>query len=106
MLTIAIPQGSAFFQQRVELEGTNYVLDFGWNARARLWVLGVQSDEGVDALAGIAIVTNRPLLRRFHHLAVPPGELLFLNNGAVDAPGFDGLTELWYFTAAEWAARG
>lgn len=107
MLTIPIGQGNAFFQQRVELEGVNYVLDFAWVARARVWSLSVYTDDGILALAGIAITTNRPLFRRFHHrTGVPPGELLYVDlTGNADAPAYDGLTELVYFSAEEWAAR-
>lgn len=108
MFTITLNQGNAFFQQRVELEGVNYVLDFAWIARARTWAHGVYTDDGKLVLAGIAIVANRPLYRRFHHLeGLPPGELLYISPaGNVDAPGFDGLDELVYFTKAEWDARG
>ncbi len=106
MLLIPIAQGSAFFQQRVELEGVAYTLDFAWNARAGEWAMAVYSDEGVLALAGIAVPSNRPILRRFHHLAVPPGELLFIDQtGTINAPGFADLNELWYFTKVEWDAR-
>ena len=106
MLTITIPQGAAFFQQRVELEGVSYTFDFAWVARARTWALAILSDEGVLALSGIAIVANRPLLSRFHHLAVPPGELFFIDaTGLVDAPAFDTLSELVYVTEEEWDAR-
>lgn len=108
MLTIAISQGNAFFQQGVELEGTTYVLDFAWVERARVWDLSILTDDGTLTLAGIAVVSNRPLLRRFHYLVgIPPGELLFVSQaGNIDAPGFDQLNELIYFPADEWAARG
>ncbi len=107
MFTIAIPQGSAFFQQRVELEGVNYTLDFAWVARAGCWSLAIFTDEGELVITGIAIVTNRPLLARFHHLkGLPPGELLFVDlTETISAPNFEQLTELMYFDAAEWAAR-
>jgi len=107
MQTITLSQGNAFFQQRVELEGTNYVLDFAWVARAREWALSFYTDDGVLVLAGISVTTNRPLTARFHHLeGLPAGEILFVDlTGTIDAPGFDQLTELMYFPAAEWAAR-
>ncbi len=102
MQTIPIAQGSAFFQHRVELEGVVYVLDFAWVARAGCWSLAVYTDDGTLTIAGIAIVANRPLLARFHHLAVPPGEMFFMSlAGDTPAPGFEGLTELVYFTEAE-----
>lgn len=110
MLSIEIVQGNAFFQQRVELEGVNYTLDFAWNARmgpAGAWGLSLLSDEGALKVAGIVVVANRPLFRRFHYIdGVPPGELMFIDPTlSVPAPGFDGLTELIYFTKAEWDAR-
>ncbi len=103
MFTIEIPQGSAFFQQRVELEGVNYTLDFAWNARTGQWFLSMFTDEGVRVLAGLAVVSNRPLLRRFHHLTtIPPGELFFVDlTNTIEAPNFEQLTELVYFTKAE-----
>ena len=103
MKTIGVAQGAAFFQQRVELEGVNYVLDFAWCERARVWILSVYTDDGVLVVAGLAIVSNRKLFRRFHHLpGLPPGELIHADlAGVVDAPGYDGLTELVYFESTE-----
>lgn len=106
MQTIAIPQGNAFFQQRVELEGVVYVFDFAWVARARTWALSIYTDEGALVVGGVAVVANRPLLRRFHYRpGIPPGEVLFMDlTGTIDAPNFDQLGELVYFSAAEWSA--
>lgn len=106
---ITVQQGSAFFQHRVELEGTFYVLDFNWNARAARWFMSVLSDDGVLLVAGIAIVNQRLLLRRYKYRGgLPPGDLAFIDlTSTIDAPNYDQFTRLVYFTAAEIAeARG
>lgn len=113
MLTIPLPQGSAFYSQRVELEGTTYVLEFSWNARGQLgaggcWFLSVLNQDDVVLVAGLAVVSNRPLLRRFHWIeGMPPGDLFAADlTETIPYAQYDQLgtdVRLVYFTAAEMA---
>jgi len=111
MLTITLPQGLAFYDQRVELDGTTYVLDFAWNERGRSWFLTVNTADGAPIVSGLAVVSNWPLLRRFKYKPeLPGGELVAVDlTGTYDAAGYTDLgtnVQLTYFTAAEVAAAG
>lgn len=108
MQTIPVTQGSAFFQQRVDLEGTTYVLEFSWNARASRWFLSVLNQDDVLLVAGLAMVSNRLLLRRFKYLdGMPSGDLVMADlTETIPYAGYDQLgtdVTLVYFTAAELA---
>lgn len=74
---ISIPPDSAFFTSRVELDGTNFLLEFAWNGRLRAWTVGVLTQEGDPLVEGVTVVTNRPLLKRFKSdPRMPAGDLL------------------------------
>jgi hypothetical protein len=61
--------------QRVELDGVVYTLRLLWSQRGECWHMDLADADGVAILSGIRMVTCFPLLYRFRHLAVPPGEL-------------------------------
>ena len=109
MQTIAIAQGKARFQQRAELDGVNFILDFEWVERAGAagtWALSLFTDAGALLVAGLTVVSNRLLLSRFKYIeGMPAGDLMFASYGEdVEAPGYDNFTEMVYVTAAELAA--
>lgn len=97
----------AHFDQRVELDGTTYVLTFHWNARMGLWMLDIGLPGEDVAVAGVTCVANRFLFERYHYRnGVPPGELMASDPTLqLTGPGFDwsGFT-LIYFTSAEVAS--
>jgi hypothetical protein len=105
MQTIAVtPNGFAHFDQRVELDGTTYVFTFHWNARMNLWMLDVGLPGEDVAVAGVTVVSNRFLFRRYHYRnGVPPGELLALDpTNLLTGPDYDWTGFLFcYFTADE-----
>lgn len=110
MQNIILPQGLAFYDLRVALDGVTYILNFSWNARARSWYLDVQDSDGTPIVSGLAVVSNWPLLRRFKwNAALPGGELIATDlTGTYDAPGYTDLgtnVPLYYFTADEVAGR-
>ena len=93
MITIPLPIGQAFFDQRVELGERSYVLNFAWNARAGYWALDLSDADGVELVTGIALVTNRLLLRRYKaDPRLPEGDLFMLDlTETIAAAGFDQL---------------
>ncbi|CAB3863478.1 hypothetical protein IPU70_08105 [Achromobacter sp. SD115] len=62
----------------VELEGITYFLHLAWNSEAELWTLSIENAYNEVIVAGIGVVPDTPLLTRYRHLAVPPGELVAL----------------------------
>jgi hypothetical protein len=65
--------------QRVELDAVVYTLRLLWSQRGQGWHLDMSDADGAPILRGVRLVTCFPLLYRFHHLAVPPGELYFFD---------------------------
>lgn len=106
MQTIALPSGKAFFQQRAELDGVPFVLEFSWVERAGAsgsWALAVRTDDGTLLVSGLTVVANRLLLRRFRYIeGMPAGDLMFPSRAEdLPVPGYEDFTELVYFTADE-----
>jgi hypothetical protein len=93
MIEIIPVHDKAFWSARVNLDGTDYVLDFAWNGRQDAWALAVRTAEGDVLVQGITIVTNRPLLRRFKSISgMPPGELSAMDpSDRIAVPGYDQL---------------
>lgn len=89
--------------QRVELSGTVYTLRIYWSERATCWHLDMSDADGERILMGLRLVTGFPLLYRYRHLAVPPGELFLLDQRDVAGlPTLDGMGDryrLYYVDA-------
>jgi hypothetical protein len=65
--------------QRVELDGLVYTMRLLWSERGECWHLDLSDADGARIVSGIRMVTGFPLLYRFRHLGVPPGELYFFD---------------------------
>jgi hypothetical protein len=109
ILDIPIPEGSAFFRKRVLLDNVDFWLDFALNQRTDCWYLSIfAGDAGeIPIVQSIKLVPNRPLLRRYRHLAVPAGELWVIDTShTIGVPGYEQLTAtgVQYFDAAEMTA--
>lgn len=78
--------------QRVELDGVLYTVRLLWSGRGECWHLDLADSDGVAILSGLRLVTGFPLLYRFRHLAVPPGELYFFDTR--DMGGMPTLEEM------------
>jgi hypothetical protein len=66
----------------VELDGTNFVLEFEWNDRATSWFLDVLNEARERLLTGVRIVVGFPLIARYRDSRLPKGDL-----SAVDTSG-------------------
>jgi hypothetical protein len=109
MLRIPVLEDTAFWTQRMTLEGTDYVLSFSWNGRAEAWFVELLDLDSTPLLGPLKLTTNRPLFLRHHYLGtIPPGELFaFDPTYTIDAPDYTELgtsVELFYLTADEVAA--
>src|SRR5436853_4262837 len=65
--------------QRVALTGVLYTLRIYWSQRCSCWHFDLSDVDGVPIVSGVRMVTAFPLLYRFRHLPVPPGELFFVD---------------------------
>lgn len=66
--------------QDVELDGVVYNLRIRWSERGEAWHVDIRDTEGDAILMGLKLVTLYPLLKNYRHLAVPPGELMFVDS--------------------------
>lgn len=105
---INVPAGSAFWRQRVSLDGREYTLEGDWNQRDGKWYLSVRDPSDDSLIHGPRkIVANWNLLRTCVDVRRPPGVLLAQDmSGAGLDPGFDDLgqnlrVELTYTPEAE-----
>jgi hypothetical protein len=77
---VVLPLDDGRISARTELTGTDYVLEFYWNARQAAWLMSVLTADSVLLVAGITCTSNRYLLARYRYIEeLPPGELLFVD---------------------------
>lgn len=96
--TISVrPPGSTrqSIRTRVELDGTDYVFLFYFNAYDSRWYFDLLRTDETAICRGIKMVLGIDLLRRFHgYSESPPGALVVLDrSGADEEPGLDGFDE-------------
>lgn len=106
---ITTQREASAWNQRVNLDGAAYLLDFNWNGREEAWYISLSDAEGVPLVLSRKVVTNRPLFGRFRFVeGMPKGDLYALDpSGKIPYAGYTELgeaVELFYFDAAELAA--
>lgn len=74
-LEIPLPTDTPLFSIRTTLDGVEYVLNFDWNGRESRWYMSISMIDGTLLVAGIKLISNWPLLRRFADLRLPQGNL-------------------------------
>lgn len=113
MTTTIIPTfAEANYDQVVNLDGTDYTLNFLYSDREQCYYLSV-ADAAGDIANGIKVVANWPLLQRFADPRLPPGEVVCFANTTVADPapsfgqiGVDLPFTMYYITRDELAALG
>ncbi len=106
---IPIQAGEYAFDERVILEGVEYVFSFQWNARASAWFMTIRDADDVQIVGSVPIRVDTSMTEHLRNLAgMPPGSFVAIDttDSGVD-PGEDELGErvrLIYLTAAEVAA--
>lgn len=81
-----LTDGTEHYRVRDSFEGQDWLIDYDYNVRRGMWTFSVQSLEGVQALAGQAIVCGIQLLARA--VNGPPGKIFAIpEDGNLDAPG-------------------
>lgn len=64
------------YQMQLNLSGTNFILDFEWNALNEYWVLGIYDSSEVAIVTGLKIVNNWDLFEGIVATGMPEGNLL------------------------------
>jgi len=82
MATLIIPVRSDFkaYDMQVDLEGTVYTLDFGFNTRSNRWYMSIYNQAKTNLIVGdLPILVNVPLIDQYVDEALPPGRFIALN---------------------------
>lgn len=108
MIELPIRQEGPLFGFSTELDGVTYGLTFRWNDRVEQWCLDIEDGEGTLIVAGIRVVIDTPLLRRYQGRAsVPPGEMMAIDTGGTskesDLEALGRRVALFYVSANELA---
>lgn len=93
MAIIEIPtltDGTTAYDQRIELEGVEWLFSFQWNARVDRWFMSINALDGAPVLAGAGVPVGIRLNRRA--VGGPPGDLIAVSETASLEP--PGLLEL------------
>lgn len=105
---ILIDETGPQFDQVVELDGTDFLLDFRWNEREQRWYLDVSDNDGALILAGQKLVANWLPMRLVTNRGRPLGQMVLQDTTRAGLdPRLGDLgtrVRLIYFTAAEVAA--
>jgi hypothetical protein len=89
---IALPTLSPHFTQRVDLDGTSYLLELQWIQREARWYFRLATEQDVSILGLHKLVVDVDLLRSCIHARRPPGILFALDtSGQGLKPGFEDL---------------
>lgn len=92
-------------QATVDLDGSDYKLDYQYNSREGFWYCSLLDSAGNHLRSGIKIVSNFPLLRLMMSRTRPPGELMCMDTRIEpDDPGLEDLdvnAEFGYVDQAE-----
>ena len=84
---IQIPTSSnVFYNQITTLDGTDYILEFRFNARENVWYLIVSLTDSTVLAGGIKLVSNFPLLQKYADSRMPPGEMIVMAPSSDDSP--------------------
>lgn len=80
------------YQFAIDLEGTEYALEFHWNERDRAWFLTIMDADEAILLAGLRVLIGANLTARFATAGLPPGSFVAIDTsgGSVEA-GIDEL---------------
>lgn len=106
ILIDTLTDGTLAYEQRTELDGTDYVLAFQWDSRRERWLMSIRSIDTEDLLTGQVVSPYIPLNRRA--VGGPPGEFRAIpTDGTYEPVGLTDLgarVQLWYVPADEVAS--
>lgn len=110
MALLAIPtetDGTAFYSQRISLEGREYGIDLKYNTRSETWQFSLETESGEKLIEGKNITLGHNLLRRVASPDAPPGGLFAVaQDDVLQRPGLIELGDrvlLIYATSDELA---
>jgi len=67
------------YSERVDLDGSIFILSFRYSLRPDRWFLDVQDEQGKDLIMGIPLQTGLGLIGRFRVPGQPENDMLIFN---------------------------
>lgn len=105
-LIIPLFPGEPLYEERVRLEGRDYVFLFDWHDRSQRYYMSIQDLEGNPLISGVRVLANVGLITRKHfNPNLPPGELFAIDQEQGGVPpslyDFGTRVKLFYFESTE-----
>lgn len=87
-----LADGTRYYEQRTQLDGTEYLFRFMWNPRRNRWAFDLTDVDENPIILGQSIVPDLDLLRRSVVPQKPPGLLVCIKTQEeLEAPGLETL---------------
>lgn len=98
--------GEPLYQERVRLEGRDYMFRFDWANREERFYMSIKDQDEKNLLLGVKVIANWPFLIRSHfNAALPPGDLIAIDlESGGEPPTFDDFgtrVRLFYYESTE-----
>jgi hypothetical protein len=104
MSILAVPiSNNADAEQVTSFEGVEYTIRTRYNQREDAYYIDIGDTSGALLLAGVKLVPQRGLIRRYRNPELPPGEL-YVYSADGETPRRDAFGDsatLWYITSDE-----
>jgi hypothetical protein len=105
-IEIPLQQNVPHFEERVQLDGEPYTLEFRWNEREGSWRFSIGTSEGDPIAVNLKVLPGGQALgARVKDVRMPPGLIAVVDTGGTDTPpGLHDLgarVQIVYFTAEE-----
>ena len=104
-LIVPVFPGEPLYNERVRLEGRDFIFRFDWSNRESRYYMSIKSHDETNLLIGLKVIANWGfLLRHEFNTALPPGELLAIDEAGGEPPTFNDFgtrVRLFYFESGE-----
>lgn len=74
-----------YYDEIVQLESLEYLLEFSWSDRESAWYCNIYDQDENQLAMGIKLLLNVDLLRRFTDSRLPHGKLICIDSGGTNA---------------------
>lgn len=99
LLTIPLQNDIGNFNERLTLDGVDYVLDFLYNSRLDRWFMSIKDADEVVLVDRIKVNKDLNWLLQFQYKAIPQGDMLAFNFEDAEEPNlnnFGGSVNILY----------
>lgn len=105
-LIVPVFPGEPLYNERVRLEGRDYIFRFDWSNREGRFYMSIKDQDETPILLGLKVIANWGLIMRHHaDPRVPPGELIALDLESGGTPpglrDFGTRVRLFYYASGE-----